>query len=68
MVFASFIRKAADVEAVRNVLGEDGKNIKVLSESIHFVNGMCCVCKSYRVEVHFCGCESKCVGRHMLWL
>lgn len=29
MVFASFIRKAADVEAVRRVLGEDGKNIKV---------------------------------------
>uniref|UniRef100_H2ZLQ4 Pyruvate kinase n=1 Tax=Ciona savignyi TaxID=51511 RepID=H2ZLQ4_CIOSA len=29
MVFASFIRKAADVKAVRDVLGEDGKNIKV---------------------------------------
>ena len=29
MVFASFIRKAADVHAVREVLGEDGKNIKV---------------------------------------
>lgn len=28
MVFASFIRKAADVHAVRDVLGEDGKNIK----------------------------------------
>jgi len=31
MVFASFIRKAADVKAVRDVLGADGKNIKVLT-------------------------------------
>ena len=29
MVFASFIRKADDVKAVRDVLGEDGKNILV---------------------------------------
>jgi len=29
MVFASFIRKADDVEQVKKVLGEDGKNIKV---------------------------------------
>ena len=29
MVFASFIRKAADVQAVREVLGEEGKNIMV---------------------------------------
>ncbi|XP_017279113.1 pyruvate kinase PKM isoform X1 [Kryptolebias marmoratus] len=32
MVFASFIRKAADVHAVRNVLGERGKNIKIISK------------------------------------
>uniref|UniRef100_H2ZLQ3 Pyruvate kinase n=1 Tax=Ciona savignyi TaxID=51511 RepID=H2ZLQ3_CIOSA len=32
MVFASFIRKAADVKAVRDVLGEDGKNIKIISK------------------------------------
>ncbi|XP_068131859.1 pyruvate kinase PKM isoform X1 [Hyperolius riggenbachi] len=32
MVFASFIRKAADVEAVRQVLGEKGKNIKIISK------------------------------------
>ncbi|CAK8697399.1 unnamed protein product [Clavelina lepadiformis] len=32
MVFASFIRKAADVHAVREVLGEDGKNIKIISK------------------------------------
>uniref|UniRef100_A0ACB8E4L3 Uncharacterized protein n=1 Tax=Sphaerodactylus townsendi TaxID=933632 RepID=A0ACB8E4L3_9SAUR len=32
MVFASFIRKAADVHAVRNVLGEKGKNIKIISK------------------------------------
>ncbi|XP_078541147.1 pyruvate kinase PKM isoform X2 [Lissotriton helveticus] len=32
MVFASFIRKAADVQAVRNVLGEKGKNIKIISK------------------------------------
>ncbi|KAI5100419.1 pyruvate kinase isozymes M1/M2 isoform X1, partial [Silurus meridionalis] len=32
MVFASFIRKAADVEAVRKVLGEKGKDIKIISK------------------------------------
>jgi len=32
MVFASFIRKAADVKAVRAVLGEKGKNIKIISK------------------------------------
>lgn len=32
MVFASFIRKAADVHAVREVLGEKGKNIKIISK------------------------------------
>ncbi|XP_060770729.1 pyruvate kinase M1/2b [Neoarius graeffei] len=32
MVFASFIRKAADVHAVRKVLGEKGKNVKVISK------------------------------------
>ncbi|XP_070410664.1 pyruvate kinase PKM isoform X2 [Nothobranchius furzeri] len=32
MVFASFIRKAADVHAVRKVLGERGKNIKIISK------------------------------------
>lgn len=32
MVFASFIRKAADVLAVREVLGEKGKNIKIISK------------------------------------
>ncbi|XP_032379858.1 pyruvate kinase M1/2b [Etheostoma spectabile] len=32
MVFASFIRKAADVQAVRKVLGEKGKNIKIISK------------------------------------
>uniref|UniRef100_A0A3B3C8Z2 Pyruvate kinase n=2 Tax=Oryzias melastigma TaxID=30732 RepID=A0A3B3C8Z2_ORYME len=32
MVFASFIRKAADVHAVRQVLGERGKNIKIISK------------------------------------
>ncbi|XP_005393678.1 PREDICTED: pyruvate kinase PKM isoform X2 [Chinchilla lanigera] len=32
MVFASFIRKAADVHAVRQVLGEKGKNIKIISK------------------------------------
>lgn len=32
MVFASFIRKAADVHAVRAVLGERGKNIKIISK------------------------------------
>ncbi|KAA0724344.1 Pyruvate kinase PKM [Triplophysa tibetana] len=32
MVFASFIRKAADVHAVRQVLGEKGKNILIISK------------------------------------
>lgn len=32
MVFASFIRKASDVHAVRKVLGENGKNIKIISK------------------------------------
>uniref|UniRef100_A0A673BWI6 Pyruvate kinase n=1 Tax=Sphaeramia orbicularis TaxID=375764 RepID=A0A673BWI6_9TELE len=32
MVFASFIRKAADVHAVRAVLGEKGKDIKIISK------------------------------------
>lgn len=32
MVFASFIRKAADVLAVREALGEQGKNIKIISK------------------------------------
>ncbi|XP_053356133.1 pyruvate kinase PKM isoform X1 [Clarias gariepinus] len=32
MIFASFIRKAADVHEVRKVLGEKGKNIKIISK------------------------------------
>ncbi|XP_061532137.1 pyruvate kinase PKM-like [Phycodurus eques] len=32
MVFASFIRKAADVHAVRKALGEKGKDIKIISK------------------------------------
>jgi len=32
MVFASFIRKKADVESVREVLGEDGKHIIIISK------------------------------------
>lgn len=32
MVFASFIRKAQDVKEVRKVLGEDGKNIMIISK------------------------------------
>ncbi|XP_020852435.1 pyruvate kinase PKM isoform X2 [Phascolarctos cinereus] len=32
MVFASFIRKADDVHAVRKILGEKGKHIKIISK------------------------------------
>ncbi|KAL2093397.1 hypothetical protein ACEWY4_010709 [Coilia grayii] len=32
MVFASFIRKAADVQAVRKALGDKGKDIKIISK------------------------------------
>ncbi|KAG7332981.1 hypothetical protein KOW79_003116 [Hemibagrus wyckioides] len=32
MIFASFIWKAADVHEVRKVLGEKGKNIKIISK------------------------------------
>ena len=34
MVFASFIRKASDVQAVRDVMGEKGKHILVVSKVI----------------------------------
>ena len=32
MVFASFIRKASDVHAVRDVLGDKGKHILIISK------------------------------------
>ena len=32
MIFASFIRKAGDVMAVRDVLGEEGAGIKIISK------------------------------------
>ena len=32
MVFASFIRRASDVQAIRDVLGEDGKEIQIISK------------------------------------
>ena len=32
MIFASFIRKASDVREVRDVLGEQGKDIKIISK------------------------------------
>ena len=32
MVFGSFIRDAADVRAIREVLGEKGKNIMIISK------------------------------------
>ena len=32
IVFASFIRKATDVEAVRKALGEEGKHIPIISK------------------------------------
>ena len=32
MVFASFIRRASDVTAIREVLGEDGKDVQIISK------------------------------------
>lgn len=32
MIFASFIRKAADVQSIREVVGEEGAHIKVISK------------------------------------
>ena len=37
MVFASFIRKASDVRAVREVLGEKGKHIAIISKVSYLV-------------------------------
>lgn len=32
IVFASFVRKASDVAAIREVLGPEGRNIKIISK------------------------------------
>lgn len=32
MIFASFIRKASDIEEIRQVLGDKGKGIKVIAK------------------------------------
>jgi len=32
MIFASFIRKAADVKAIRDILGEEGKHVQIIAK------------------------------------
>jgi pyruvate kinase len=32
MVFASFIRRGSDITAIREVLGEDGKDIQIIAK------------------------------------
>ena len=50
MVFASFIRKAADVEAIRRVLGDEGKHILIISK----VTPYCSVVQLYNMQSNVC--------------